>query len=432
MMRPLRIAGIGCGGRTRTYVGLAAAMPQFYQAVAAADPVPARVDGVRALSGNPDFATFCSDVELLERPRLADVMIIGTQDQHHFRHCLAALEKGYDVLLEKPISPDPGEVLALSQRATELGRRVLVCHVLRYAPFYTKVHDIVASGALGDIITLRASEGVDPWHQAHSFVRGHWAVTAKASPMILAKSCHDLDLISWLIDRPCRKVSSFGGLTHFHATQAPLGAPARCTDGCPVAGTCAYDAHHYLGRHRRWVQYAHDNPQADDAEVRLWLRHSPWGRCVYRCDNTAVDHQVVALEFAGGATASFTMTAFDVGRSIEIMGTRGVLCGGQQFKRLIGCDLLVRDHATGGETRYQIAADEGGYDSHGGGDMGLIRALHREMTEVEPAAMRSSIQRSVQSHLMAFAAEESRLTGRTIGLEEFEQAHRPPAVRRPA
>lgn len=420
---PLKLAGIGCGGRTRTYLELAAKMPQFYRVVAAADPVPERVEMVRAASGNPEFRAFRNDAELLAQPKLADILIIGTQDQYHVQPCLAAMEKGYDILLEKPVAPTPAEVLALAKRATELGRRVLVCHVLRYTPFYTKVREIVSSGVLGDVITLNASEGVDPWHQAHSFVRGHWAVVEKSTPMILAKSCHDMDIISWIMDRHCRSVSSHGSLSYFTSAHAPKGAPARCADGCPVGGACMYDAHHYLGRHRSWVQYVHENPQAGDEEIREWLKHSPWGRCVYHCDNTAVDHQVVAMEFEGGPTATFTMTAFDIGRNIEIMGTAGVLRGGEAVRKQTGADIIVREHASGTETRHTLQADNGGYEGHGGGDVGLVRALHTEMTTGRAAAMRSSIQRSVQSHLMAFAAEESRLTGTTIRLDEFAARH---------
>jgi predicted dehydrogenase len=426
--RPLRLAAIGCGGRTRTYFELAAKMPQFYQVVAAADPLPERLKLARELSGNPDFLAFASDAELLARPKLADIMIIGTQDQYHVEPCLAAMEMGYDILLEKPVAPNLRDVLAIEKRASELGRRVLVCHVLRYTPFYSKVHEIIASGVLGEIITLNASEGVDPWHQAHSFVRGHWAVVEKSTPMILAKSCHDLDIISWLMDRPCAKISSHGNLSHFTAAHAPEGAPPRCTDGCPVSGTCPYDAHHYLGRHRQWVQYVHENPLAGDAEILGWLRRSPWGRCVYRCDNTAVDHQVVAMEFDDGATATFTMTAFDSGRNIEIMGAKGVLRGGDGLRRQSGSDIALTDHATGSETRYRVAVEDGGYGGHGGGDGGIVRALHGEMTCGEAAAMRSSIQRSVQSHLMAFAAETARLEGSTIRLDDFEKAHCEPVT----
>lgn len=423
--KPLRLAAIGCGGRTRTYFELAAQQPELYQVVAAADPIPARLALARAVSGNPDFRGFSTGEELLAQARLADVMIIGTQDQHHVAPCIGAMEKGYDILLEKPVAPTPGEVLAIERRATALGRRVLVCHVLRYTAFYGAVREIVASGALGDVVTLNASEGVGAWHQAHSYVRGHWSVVEKATPMILAKSCHDLDILSWIVDRPCEAVSGFGSLSHFTSANAPEGAPARCADGCPVADTCPYDANRYLGQHRTWLGYVLPDPRAEEAAIRTWLRDSPWGRCVYRCDNTAVDHQVVAMEFQGGITATFTMTAFDEGRNIEIMGTKGSLRGGHAVKLSSGADIIVRDHAKGTETRHHIAADVGGYDGHGGGDAGLVRALAAEFGNPNPAAMRSSIQRSVQSHLMAFAAEEARLHGTLVRMDAFQARHAP-------
>ncbi len=420
MRTPLKLAGIGCGGRTRTYLQIAAGLPQFYEVVAAADPVPERVEMARAASRNPGFLGFASDREILARPKLADVMIIGTQDNNHVAPCVAAMERGYDILLEKPIATNIADVLELEKRAAALGRRVLVCHVLRYTPFYTKVRELVAAGAVGEIITLNASEGVGPWHQAHSYVRGHWSVTEKATPMIVAKSCHDMDIISWIVDRPCRTVSSFGSLSHFRAANAPDGAPERCTQGCPQQGACAYDALHYLGKHRAWLQYVYDRwDTAADSEKIAWLGQSPWGRCVYRCDNTAVDHQVVAMEFEGGATATFTMTAFDDGRNIEIMGTRGVLRGGHLLRHQFGCDLMLRDHTSGTETRIVISQEEGGYESHGGGDPGLVRALYGEMTGKAAAEMRSSITRSVESHLMAFGAERARATGREVRLADL-------------
>jgi predicted dehydrogenase len=416
----LKLAGIGCGGRTRTYLEIAAALPHLYEVVAVADPIAARRAMVREKCANPDFREFANDREILAQPKLADVMIIGTQDDHHVEPCMAAMERGYDILLEKPVATNLRDVLALERRALELGRRVLVCHVLRYAPFYTKVKEIISSGVLGEIITLNASEGVHPWHQAHSFVRGHWAVTEKSTPMIIAKSCHDMDIISWLMDRPCSSVSSYGGLSYFTAAKAPAGAPLRCTDGCPAAATCPYDARLYLGQHKDWLQWIYDrSATATDAEILAWLAQSPWGRCVYHCDNTAVDHQVAAMEFEGGATATFTMTAFDSGRNLEIMGTKGVLRGGDLLCQLLDCDILIDEFASGNKTRYKVNAAVGGYAGHGGGDPGLVLALYDEMSQSDPAQMRSSITRSIQSHLMGFAAEASRLTGKTVHLDEL-------------
>jgi predicted dehydrogenase len=277
-MKRLRLAGIGCGGRTFTYLSLAAQMPERYEVVAAADPLPDRVEKIRKAAKNPNFRGFASDAELLAQPKLADVMVIGTQDAYHVQPCLAAMERGYDVLLEKPIATNLKDVLRLESAARRLGRKVLICHVLRYTPFYAKVREIVASGALGDVVSLAASEGVGAWHQAHSFVRGHWGVTEKCSPMLIAKSCHDLDIISWLMDRRCLSVSSYGDLTHFRAENAPQGAPARCTDGCPVAASCSYNATLYATIHRGWLHWVYDQePGASTEQIHSGSRRARGG-----------------------------------------------------------------------------------------------------------------------------------------------------------
>jgi len=419
--KPLTLVGVGCGGRVRTYCDLAARHPHRYRVVAAADPNPVRVGQIRELSRNPEFRSFSSDAELFAAGKLADVCIIGTQDAYHVEPCIRAMEVGYDVLLEKPVASEPAKVLHLLSEAERLGRKVLVCHVLRYSPFYVKVHEIVASGALGDVVTLDAREGVGAWHQAHSYVRGHWAVTGKATPMLVAKSCHDLDIISWLVNRPCRQVHSFGSLSHFTSANAPEGAPDNCTEGCPVGDTCPYNAMLYASRQRGWLQWVMDGGRdASEEDVRSWLSSSPWGRCAYRCDNDAVDHQVVLMEFEGGVTGTFTMTAFDSGRNLTICGTKATLRGGDEVRAQSGNDIIVQYH-TGNTVRYGVSNDVGGYDGHGGGDPGLVHAIDREFAK--PAAeMRSGLHASVESHLIGYAAEEARRTGSSVRLADFRKS----------
>ncbi len=402
-------------------MSIAATLPDQYENVAVADPVAARREAMRGISGNADLALFRDDAEILAAPKLADIMIIGTQDDYHFKPCLRAMEAGYDILLEKPIAPTMAEVQMLADTAKRLGRRVLVCHVLRYTPFYKKIKEIIESGALGEVVSVSAREGVGAWHQAHSYVRGHWAVTEACAPMIIAKSCHDLDILYWLIGRPCRSISSYGGLSHFTAGNKPEGSPLRCTDGCPLGMNCMYNALHYIERNRALLHLVMDGGDTASAdEVEAWLKHSPWGRCVYSCDNTAVDHQIVALEFEGGVTATFTMTAFDEGRSIEIFGTQARLFGGAAYKEICGDDIVVVDHADAKQVRHQIEFDDHGYSGHGGGDAGLMQALREEMKRSDPDQMLSSIHTSVMSHAMGFAAEKARRTGTTVKLEDFE------------
>ncbi len=416
----LSIVGVGCGGRTLTYCGLAAPEPHRYKIVGGADPNRLRVEELRKLSRNPGFRAFSSDKELFAAGKIADICIIGTQDSYHVEPALAAMKAGYDIVLEKPIARNPSEILLLLDRAEKLGRKVLVCHVLRYSPFYEKVKEIVASGVLGEIVTLDAREGVGAWHQAHSYVRGHWAVKSKATPMIVAKSCHDMDIISWMMGHPCRQISSYGYLSHFKSENAPQGAPFRCTDGCPFAPSCRYNALLYLDLHRAWLSYVMDGTgTVSNDEIRDWLSVSPWGRCVYHCDNDVVDHQVVMMDFDGGATATFTMTAFDEGREIAICGTKARLKGGESVRNMGGHDIVVEEHS-GGKTCHDILIRSGGYGGHGGADSGLVQHLDLEFSK--PAQeMRSGLHASVESHMMGFAAEESRISGRPVNLEEYRK-----------
>jgi len=417
--KPLKLACIGCGARAQTYATLASRRPDRYEIVAGADPVLERVQKIRALSGRADFRAFADAEALLAEGKLADVAIVATQDNDHYRCCTGALRQGYHVLLEKPISTRVEQVLEIERLAQEMERRVMVCFVLRFAAFYRKAKEIIDSGALGEIVSIQASEGVMPWHQAHSFVRGHWSVVGKSSPMILSKCCHDMDIVHWLAGRRCRRVASFGSLEYFRAERAPAGAPARCTDGCPVGETCPYNALRYAGDLRvPWLAMVYDRAQEATAdEVKAWLRISPWGRCVYRCENDAVDRQVLALEFEGGLTGTFTMTAFENGRHLEVYGTRGVLKGGETYRRHFGTHLVFIPHE-GEPVRYTVQAEDGGYELHGGGDPGLVNALYEEMTRAPGAPLAAALDSTVHSHLIAFAAERARVTGRTVDLDE--------------
>jgi len=420
---PLKLACIGCGARAQTYTRLAARLPDRFQVVAGADPVAGRVEKVRRLSGRGDFRGFPHADALLGAGRIADVAVIATQDSDHYAPCARALELGYHVLLEKPIATRVEQVLDIERRAREAGRRVMVCFVLRFAAFYRKAKEIIDSGALGEVASIQANEGVMPWHQAHSFVRGHWSVTGKSSPMILSKCCHDTDILHWLAGRRCRRVASFGSREYFRAERAPAGAPARCTDGCPAAASCPYNALRYASDMRSpWLGMVYDRAEeASPEEIADWLRTSPWGRCVYRCDNDAVDRQALALEFEGGLTGTFTMTAFENGRHLEIYGTRGVLKGGETYRHHFGAHLILFPHE-GQPARYTVQAEDGGYELHGGGDAGLIRALYDEMTAPEGAPLQADIASTAHSHVIAFAAEESRVTGRTVDIGEYRRS----------
>ncbi len=423
MNKPLTLACLGCGARAQTYTQLAARRPDRFRIVAGADPVAERVAKIRRHAHGGEFRAFPDAEALLAAGKLADVMMIATQDNSHFQFCHRALELGYDVLLEKPIATRVEQVLEIERLAQARQRRVMVCFVLRFAAFYRKVREIIRSGALGELVSIQASEGVMPWHQAHSFVRGHWSVVSQSSPMILSKCCHDTDIVHWLADRRCRRVASFGSLEFFRAERAPAGAPARCTDPCPASETCPYNALRYTTDMRfPWLPMVFDRAtEASVEEITAWLRSSPWGRCAYRCDNDAVDRQVIAMEFEGGLTGTFTMTAFEQGRHLEVYGTRGVLKGGETYRKHFGAHLVLLPHE-GEPVRYTVQAEDGGYELHGGGDPGLVEALYAEMTKPPGVPLEAGIDSTVHSHLLAFAAEQARLTGRVVELEELRRA----------
>lgn len=409
-MKPLQLAILGCGSRGRTYSRLARALGARYQITAAADLVEVRRAAVANLAPAGEIRTFASADGLFAAGKLADVLVIATQDADHFGHATRALHAGYDLLLEKPAAESLARCDELDALARSLGRRIALGFVLRYTPFYLAVKAVVDSGRLGKIITLRASEGVEPFHQAHSFVRGHWAKTADSTPMIVAKCSHDTDLLCWFAGSAPKTVNSHGRLDWFHARNAPSGAPLRCTDGCPAAADCPYDAHRYLTDKRNWLRMVMDHSEtATDSQILDFLKTSPWGRCVYHCENDAVDHQILAVEMENGVTATLTMTAFDYGRTIEIHGTQASLRGGTPFQDAGTPELWLRDHRGGTVESIPIAEPSAdGYAGHGGGDFGLINALDGLFQG--PHALPPGLD-GLAGHRLAFLAEQSRIHG---------------------
>lgn len=397
-MAPLTFAIIGCGSRGRTYARIARSLG--HRITAAADPEAAARTAMAEIAGDPAPRFFDSGEALLQEARLAEVAIVSTQDSDHFHQTRLALIAGYDVLLEKPAATRAAEVEELVALAEELGRKIVLCFVLRYTPFYRAVKAFVDSGKLGEVISITAIEGVEPWHQAHSFVRGHWSRSAEATPMLVAKCSHDTDILAWLAGSACQSIASFAGNHFYRPERAPAGATARCTDGCPHCGTCPFDSHRYLSDQRRWLEMVLPGAATtSDGDILAWLHHSRWGRCAYRCDQDTPDHQVVALQFENGITATLTMTAFDLGRRLTIHGTRGVLQGA------LGADgrepwLEFRGHFGGACEAIQIVETAtAAFRSHGGGDYGLIEALPGLLADPGRGA-----REYVEGHRIAFAA----------------------------
>jgi hypothetical protein len=309
MAQPVTAVLVGAGNRgTYAYAPYALEYPDELRFVAVAEPHPVRRERFARAHNIPPERQFNTWEELLAQGQIADVLFNMTQDQTHYPSTIAALKAGYDVLLEKPMATRLEHVVDLVQTAERLGRLLQICHVLRYTAIFSALHEILASGRLGDIVTVEHRENVVYWHMAHSFVRGNWRNVATSSPMILAKCCHDFDILYWNLGRPAKRLQSFGSLIHFRPENAPAGATPRCTDGCPVED-CPFDARRiYLNMdYHDWPVSVITEDTGSAEARRQALATGPYGRCVYRCDNDVVDHQTVNMELENGISVVLVM-----------------------------------------------------------------------------------------------------------------------------
>ncbi len=462
MSEPIRILLFGAGERgARVYGEYALKHLDEIQFVAVAEPNPIRCKKLAEAHHIPPELQFESWQDALKGGKMANAVINATQDEMHHESTIPALQAGYDVLLEKPIATTLSETLHIIQTAEDLGRLLMVAHVLRYTGLFQKVKQIIDSGRLGQIINISHSENVSYFHMAHSYVRGDWRSIRDSAPMIIAKCCHDLDLLYWFLGEKCIQLSSMGNLRHFRPENAPPGAPMRCTDGCPAAEECPFFApriyiENYpikaavskapnplismigklslehaqllkniskvfptlkiLTEYSGWPRnYLTEQPKSDQAVMNA-LRVGPYGRCVYHCDNDVVDHQVVNMTFESGITATLTMHGhgFEGGRTLRVDGSRATLLGKFSYSEAW---LEVHDHASLNGERFTFPSEVNQTAGHGGGDAGLMASFVKAMRgEVEPL---TSARDSLESHLMGFAAEASRLGNQTVAMDKF-------------
>lgn len=422
-MKVLNVILIGAGARGQTYTNFMKSSE--FKVVAVAEPLKERREYIKNKHNIPDEMCFHSWQDLLSLPKLADVAIIATQDQMHYEPAMKAISLGYNLLLEKPVAPTPKQCLDIASYAKENGVKILVCHVLRYTPFFSIIKQLILENKLGKIISIHHSECVGNVHQSHSYVRGNWHNTQKSSNMLLAKSCHDIDIIQWLIDSKCIKAHSFGSLSYFTKANAPADAPDYCIDGCPHSKECNYNAVKiYLEcENILWYDWLRDTAtnkvKPSDEEVENALRNTQYGKCVFKCENDVVDHQVVNMEFENGATASFNMCAFNEGgRYIRVMGTKGEIYGDMDNDIIDLFDFSTREHTIINPASTKVDGSHAG--GHGGGDEGIVNTLHKYLTEGYDGAWLSEIEVSVENHLATFAAETSRLESKVIDIEEFK------------
>lgn len=418
-MDKLKVVLIGAGNRGETYTDIMHELPEKYQVVAVAEPVASRRNHVKNLHNIPDELCFESYIPLLQKGKIADLAIISTQDSMHYEPTMAAIALKYDILLEKPLSPSAKECLEIMRAAHQNNVRVIVCTVLRYTPLFSTVKEIIDSGRIGEVISANHEECVGNVHQSHSFVRGNWGNEGRSSNMLLAKSCHDLDLIPWLLGKKCEKIQSFGSLNYFRKENAPAGSPERCIDGCPHSNSCPYDSVKlYLDdKENYWFRSTSTMCQdPTDEDVEAVLRNSQYGKCVFKCDNDVVDHQTVNMLFEDGVTATFTMCAFNKGgRFLHVMGTKGELHASLEGNGSI----KIYDFLTREVTTIPMHAEDGVIGGHGGGDSGIVVSLYDYLVNDSCVKSIPTIEESCHNHMLVFAAEKSRLTGQVIDIGEY-------------
>ncbi|OXM16871.1 Gfo/Idh/MocA family protein [Paenibacillus herberti] len=411
----MKLALIGAGQRGMIYSEYAALSVDI---VAVVEPDDWRRKVAAEKFGIPLERQFKSVDDFYKLGKICDAIIIASMDRDHFEQTMRALDIGYDILLEKPISPSPEECLRIQQKANEKGRKVIVCHVLRYTNFFAEIKKIIDSGELGKIVTIQHTENIGNFHMAHSFVRGNWRRSDLASPIIMQKSCHDMDILTWLVNSDAKRISSYGDLTYFKEENAPANSAERCLD-CEVASDCRFDAQKaYMPVRGQWPATAVTGDQTEEGLLKA-LETSPYGRCVYRTDNNVCDHQVSLIEFKNGVTATFNLSGFTnkMHRTMKIMCEHGEITGDDDLNVI-----EVTKFTSNGAQQYEQTVIRPGAvnGAHNGGDVGLMNDF-LEQLGTSDFNSRSSINRSVESHIMAYAAEEARVSGVGIDIDRLKE-----------
>ena len=407
--KPITAITCGAGSRGNVYGNYSVQYPEQLDIVGVAEPIAIRNERYTKKHAIKDENRFNTWEDIFKRPKFADAIIITTPDNLHYGPCMKALEMGYDVLLEKPISPSEKECRDILSLAKKTGRIVAVCHVLRYAPYFVKLKEIMQSGVLGEIVSIQHMEPIEHIHMSHSYVRGNWHNSKETTPIILAKSCHDLDILRWMVGKPSSHIQAFGSLQWFTKKNAPEGSTDRCTDGCKVEASCPYSALNLYYRKRQY-NYVFDLPEEKDkqaAYVLEQLKSTNYGRCVYRMDNDQPDHYTTNILFEGGLTAAFSMEAFTsyAGRRTRVMGSLGDVVGDMS-------SFTMTDFLTGKKTEWKQETD-----GHGGGDWRLVADWINAISKKDASLLTSTIDASIESHVMGFMAEESRKNKKVMAVK---------------
>lgn len=422
--RPITAIIVGAGHRAFVYSKLAKTNPEMLKIVGVADPNPIRRKKAMDYFGFGEDMCFENAEELASKGRLADTVINGTMDEQHLQTATVLLDAGYDMLLEKPFATNEDEMWQIVECAKKNNAKVMICHVLRYTPFYYSIKEKIASGEIGEIINIQTNEHVSYHHLSTSYVRGKWANSKKChTSMLLAKCCHDLDIMMWMMsDTKPKQISSFGGKFQFKPENAPKGAGTICMKDCPLVDTCVYSTKRlYIDHPDRWAFYVWDalegkeNVTLDD-KIALMQSDSPYARCIYKCDNDVVDHQSVMVNFENGATGTHNMVggSAEPRRSIHIIGTKGEIFGNFEESKFTVLKINPSPDAHNEECDVEevdlrVTGDMvGAYGGHGGGDERLAEDFVKYIRGEAPSLACTSIFDSVAGHLSVYRADKSR------------------------
>lgn len=424
--KPVTAIILGAGHRALAYAKYASENPELLKIVGVADPDEFRRKMVREKFGFGEEFCFENAEELAKAPRFADAVINGTMDEMHVETSIPVLKKGYDMLLEKPFAVNDEEMEQLLEVVRENGNKVMICHVLRYTPFYSEIKNRIISGQLGDIINIQTVENVSYHHLSTSFVRGKWGNSKKChTSMLLAKCCHDMDIMMWLMapQKPV-SVSSVGSRLQFRAENAPENSGTRCLVDCPLVDSCRYSAKRiYLDNPDRWEVYVWrdlesiENPTDEDR--KRVLIESDYGKCIYKCDNDVVDHQSVLVNFSGGAVGTHNMTGGSAEplRTIRVIGTKGEIYGEFENKFI---DVKLINPQPGKDFDYErVDLSHISGEGHGGGDKRLTEDFVKFVRGEEHSVSCTSIFDSVAGHKIIFLADKSRESGGQVIKTEF-------------
>lgn len=423
---------VGAGHRSMCYATYAQIHPDRFQIVGVADPDPIRRKIAAERFGIKENMIFNDAFELSQQEKLADSIINGTMDEDHVPTTIPLLKKGYDVLLEKPFAVSVQEVEKLKQAVFETQRNVMICHVLRYSDFYVEIKKRVLAGDIGDIVSIQTAEHVSYHHIANCYVRGKWRKEAVSkSSMLMAKCCHDLDLICWFMSGidPIR-ISSLGGRFFFCRENAPENSGNFCLIDCPVEKDCLYSNRKINLEHpKRWSAYVWTslekikNPTLEDYENELKRKDNPYARCIWKMDNDLVDRQAVMIEFANGAVATHNMIGGTSRpcRKIHIVGTKGEIEGTMDdscFTVRIIDPKPDREFSEEVVDLTHYEDNTGAFGGHGGGDQKVIEDFV-DLLEGKPLSIScSNLKDSINGHLIGFLADRARLEHRVIEFSE--------------